>query len=162
MSQPIQISTSKYTKQGKVDIDGHVWEVKLPGAGTELRLSQAFRSSKLYTARIQSFDARLDAYDKALVDFEKKVITQEQLDKFAISDTDLDRYEEYNDKQREAEKTIFSFFTSIFKDDTEDNSEVKAWVEETPTAIIQLAFEDVKNQANGKDEDGSEETPASI
>lgn len=161
MAEPIKISTSKYAKQGKVDIDGHIWDVKLPGAGTELRLSQAFRSSKLNSARIQSFDDRLDKLDQARIDFEQKKITKEELEQFVISDSDLDRYEEYNDKQREAEKIIYAFFTDIFQDSTEDNSEVKAWVEETPTAIIQLAFEDVKEAANGKSKDGQTEPPTS-
>ena len=52
MAEPVKISTSKHIKEGKVDIDGHIWTVKLPGAKTELRMSQVFRDNKLYAARI--------------------------------------------------------------------------------------------------------------
>lgn len=132
MSEPIKISTEKYNKQGKVDIDGHIWTVKLPGAGTELRLSQAMRASKLYGSRISLIDKKID--------------------KDTATEADLDSYEKYIKKYEENEKVIFDFFTTMFQDDTEDNSEVKKWVEETPTSIIELAFEDIKNQANGTDE----------
>lgn len=128
MPEPIQINTSKYNTHGKVEIDGHIWEVRLPGAGTELRLSQATRASKLYGSRIALLDQKIDA----------ETITSE----------DLDLYEEYNRKYEEAEKILTGFFTTVFKDSTEDNSEVKKWVEDTPTSIIMLAFDDVKNQAN--------------
>lgn len=141
MSEPIVISTSKYNKQGKVDIDGHIWDVKLPGAGTELRLSQAFRANKLYNARIRELDKKIDADE--------------------VTEADLDRYEEYNAKYEESEKTIFSFFTNVFRDSTPDNSEVKKWVEDTPTSIIERAFEDVKKQANSKDTNESKGTSES-
>ncbi len=139
MAEPIKISTSKYTKEGKVEIDGHLWTVKLPGAGTELRLSQAFRGSKLWSARINSMDKKIDAGTS--------------------TDADLDKYEEYNNKYNENEKIIFDFFSQMFQDGTEDNSEVKAWVENTPTSIIQQTFEDIKeqNDNNAKATDGQTE-----
>jgi len=66
---------------------------------------------------------------------EKKVesgdYTEEDLDK-------LDKYEDY----------FIDFFKSIFRDDTEDNSEVSKWIDETPQAVILMAFEDIKEQAN--------------
>lgn len=67
MAEPISISTDKYKKQGKVKIDGHVWEVKLPGAGTELRLSQAQRRIKLLEKKVEDGTATeedLDKYEK--------------------------------------------------------------------------------------------------
>lgn len=67
MAEPISISTNKYKKQGKVEIDGNVWEVKLPGAGTELRLSQAQRRIKLLEKKVENGTATeedLDKYDK--------------------------------------------------------------------------------------------------
>lgn len=141
MSDTVKITTSQYNTQGKVDIDGHIWDVKLPGAGTELRLSQAFRASKLYSSRIQLLDKKID--DET------------------ITDADLDRYEEYNKKYEESEKMIFSFFTGVFRDSTPDNAEVKQWVEDTPTAVIEMAFNDVKEQANSKETDGSKEPETS-
>ena len=130
MAEPVKISTSKHIKEGKVDIDGHIWTVKLPGAKTELRMSQVFRDNKLYAARIANLDKKIDS------------------DKY--TDEDLDKYEEYNNKFKESEQEVFDFFQTIFKDETEDNSEVKEWVANTPTAIIQLAFEDIKEQTNNK------------
>lgn len=122
MSEPVKISTNKYTKQGKVEIDGKLWEVKLPGAGTELKLSQAQRRLKVLDKKVEAGNA---------------------------TEEDLDRYDQY-------EKTIYDVFFNMFKDSTEDNSEVKAWIEETPMAIIMLAFEEIKEKANGTDGQSSE------
>src|SRR5690554_718238 len=130
-TRPIKISTSKYTKQGHVDIDGHLWKVVLPGAGTELRFSQASRACKLYGSRIELYDKKID----------NGTITEEELDK----------YEEYSRIYEENERIVYQIFQNTFRDDTEDNTEVKKWIDETPTAIIMLAFEDVKEQAkNGQ------------
>lgn len=136
-NKPIRINTSKYTTQGFVEIDGNVWKVVLSGAGTELRFSQASRACKLYGSRI-------DLYDKKI---ESGNITEEELDK----------YEEYVEKYESNERVIYNIFQNTFRDDTPDNSEVKKWVDETPTAIIMLAFEDVKDQAqNGNREEKTE------
>lgn len=116
MAEPIKISTGKYNKDGKVDIDGKIWTVKLPGASTELRLNQAQR--------------RLTLLDKKV---EAGTATEE----------DLDKYDEY-------EQVVYSTFTNIFQDGTKDNTEVKAWITDTPMAIIALALEDIKSQANGQ------------
>lgn len=126
MSEPVRISTDKYTKEGKVEVDGKIWSVKLPGAGTELKLSQAQRRTKVLDKKIESDNA---------------------------TEEDLDRYDQY-------EKTIYDVFLNVFKDSTKDNSEVKEWVENTPFAIIMLAFEDIKNAANGED-NGSEKSSGS-
>lgn len=126
MSEPVSISTDKYTKEGKVEVDGKIWSVKLPGAGTELKLSQAQRRIKVLDKKIESDNA---------------------------TEEDLDRYDQY-------EKTIYDVFLNVFKDSTKDNSEVKEWVENTPFAIIMLAFEDIKNAANGED-NGSEKSSGS-
>lgn len=115
MAEPIKISTGKYNKSGKVDIDGRIWTVNLPGASTELKLNQAQR--------------RLNLLDKKVKDG-------------SVTEEELDRYDEY-------EKVVYDTFTNIFKDDTEDNSEVKKWIDETPLAIIVMALEDIKASANG-------------
>lgn len=143
MSEPIKISTSKYTKQGKVEIDGNVWDVVLPGAGTELRFSQASRACKMYGSRIELLDRKID--------------------EGTITETDLDKYEEYSKKFEENEKIIYDIFAKTFKDSTKDNSQVNKWINDTPTAIIMLAFEDVKSQADTGVEvaDDSAGTPAS-
>jgi len=132
MPQPLKITTSKYNKQGKVDVDGKIWSITLPGVGSELRLSQAFRNSKLYGARISNIDKKIEAGK--------------------VTDQELDQYEQYCKDYEKSEQVILEVFTNMFRDDTEDNSEVKNWVQETPTAIIQLAFEAIKEQANGQPE----------
>lgn len=124
MAEPVKISTSKYTKSGKVDIDGKIWAVKLPGAGTELKLSQAQR---------------------------RLTVLQQKVESGKATEEDLDRYDAY-------EQTIYDVFFNMFTDNTKDNSEVKAWINETPMAIIMMAFEDIKNSANGED-GGKETTP---
>lgn len=115
MAEPIKISTGKYNKSGKVDIDGKIWTVNLPGASTELRLNQAQR--------------RLNVLDKKVKDG-------------SITEDELDRYDEY-------EKVVYDTFRNIFKDDTDDNSEVNKWIDDTPLAIIVMALEDIKASANG-------------
>lgn len=130
MAEPIKVSTRKYTKEGKVDIDGNIWDVVLPGAGTELRFSQATRAVKLYSTRIELLDKKI----------EKGTITEEELDK----------YEEYSKQYEENEQIVYEIFKGVFRDGSDDNAAVIKWIEETPTAVLMLAFEDVKEQANGK------------
>lgn len=134
MTEAIKISTSKYNKEGKVDIDGHVWSVKLPGAGTEMRFSQASRACN-------SYEARLKIIDKKIEDG-------------TVTEADLDRYDEFLEKYAENEKIVFDIFLEGFRDGTPDNSEVTKWIQETPTAVIMLAFEDIKQTANAKGTDG--------
>lgn len=130
MREAIKISTSKYNQQGKVNIDGNIWNVKLPGAGTEMRFSQASRICK-------SSEARLAILDK-------------KIEQGTITEPELDRYDEYAEKYSENEKIIYDVFLKVFTDGTKDNSEVRKWMEDTPTAVIMLAFEDVKESANSE------------
>lgn len=144
MAEPIKINTSKYRKQGKVNIDGHIWDVHLPGAGSELRLSQAFRSSQLWASRLELVDRKI----------KDGTATEE----------DLDKYEEYDTRFTKSEEKVLDLFTQFFQDGTPNNSEVKAWLEETPIAFIQAAFEDIKEQAQTEQTevaDGQEKSPAS-
>lgn len=141
MAEPIKISTKKYNSKGKVDIDGNIWDVTLPGAGTEMRLSQCFRQSKIYTSRMSLVDKKID--------------------NGTVTETDLNTYQEYSDKYEETQKSILDIFMSIFSDGTEENELVKKWINDTPTAILELAFQDVTNQANGKDENSAGTTASS-
>jgi hypothetical protein len=141
MAEPIKISTSKYTKQGKVDIDGNIWDVVLPGAGTELRFSQASRACKSSAARIELLDKKID--------------------NGSITDKELDQYDEYVNKYEDNERVIYGIFQNTFRDGTKDNSDVKKWVNDTPTAIIMLAFEDVKHQSNSEGANDTTGTTAS-
>lgn len=143
MAEPLKISTSKYTKQGKVDVDGNIWSVKLPGAGTEMRFSQASRACKSSEARMALLDKKIELG--------------------TITEAELDTYDEQSKRYEENERVIYDIFMAVFKDNTKDNSEVKKWMDETPTAIIMLAFEDVKTQANSEkveDEQEADTQPA--
>lgn len=116
----IKIDTTKYTTSGKVEVDGYLWDVVLPGAGRELQLSKLQRRGEF---------------------------AQKKIDDGTATEADLDMLDS-------AEAFMLEFFTSIFKDSTKDNSEVKAWVEATPLAVIGAAFEDIKKAAEAKDVDG--------
>lgn len=140
MAEPVRVRTTKYAKSGKVDVDGHIWDVIPPGLGTETRFSQASRAAKLYAARIDLLDKKID----------KGTITEEELDK----------YENYCQQYEENEAVVYDIFIRTFRDSTKDNTEVKKWMDETPSAYIMQAFEDVKTARQKKAEvDGGAETP---
>lgn len=141
MSEPIKISTQKYIKNGQVEIDGHKWTVKLPGAGTELRYSQANRAIKLCEARLSLIDKKID--------------------KGTVTEAELDQYEEYSDKFEENERVVYGIFKSVFQDGTKDNTEVNKWLEETSLSLIILAFEEINTNADKINEEKADgEKPA--
>ena len=59
-----KIDTSKYTKEGKVEVDGKIWSVVLPGAGTELKLSKAIRRQEFLAKKLEKGDATEADLDK--------------------------------------------------------------------------------------------------
>lgn len=138
MAEPIKINTSKYTKEGKVDVDGNIWTIRLPGAGSELRFSQASRGCKLFGSRITKLDVKID--------------------NGTVTDAELDDYEEYCKKYDENEAIIYSIFVETFLDGTPENTGVKEWIEKTPTMVITRAFEDIKDQSNQSLDGSKEET----
>lgn len=108
MAEAIKISTGKYTKEGKVDIDGNIWTIKLPGAGTEMKLSQAQRRLKLLYKKIEADTADeddLDKYDK----FEK-VIFDTFKDMFKDGTKDNDKVKEW------VEDTPIAIIVQVFED----------------------------------------------
>jgi hypothetical protein len=108
MAEAIKISTGKYTKEGKVDIDGNIWTIKLPGAGTEMKLSQAQRRLKLLDKKIEADTADeddLDKYDK----FEK-VIFDTFKDMFKDGTKDNDKVKEW------VEDTPIAIIVQVFED----------------------------------------------
>ena len=117
MSDIKKIDTGKFTKEGKVEVDGKIWSVVLPGAGTELKMGKMKRRQEFLAKKAENGTA---------------------------TEEDLDRLDAIEDE-------FFQFFKNIFKDDTKDNSEVSDWVENTPTAIIMQAIEDIREQANEND-----------
>lgn len=61
------VDTSKYNTQGKVNVDGNVWTVKLPGAGTELKMSRYKRRQEFIAKKIENGTATeqdMDRYDE--------------------------------------------------------------------------------------------------
>lgn len=130
MAESVKIDTGKYVREGNVDIDGNIWRVVLPGAGTELRFSQASRACRLNAAR-------LDLLDK-------------KIEEGKITESDLDNYENYSNRYEENERILYEIFQNTFRDGTDDNLSVKRWVNDTPTSIIMMTFEDIKKRANEK------------
>lgn len=139
MAEPIRVNTSKYTKSGKVEVDGMVWNVKLPGAGTELRMGQVQREAKTTEARIKNLENKLD--------------------NGTATDEEIDRFEELCNRSLRLQKESMAVFLSVFNDGTKDNASVKKWLDETPSAIQFRVFEDVKNGGEAKNEATGTETP---
>jgi hypothetical protein len=70
MAEAIKIANRK--RDIKVDIDGNIWSINLPGAGTELMLSQAQRRIKQLDRKVESGNATdedLDEYDRLELTF---------------------------------------------------------------------------------------------
>lgn len=141
MAAPIRVSTDKYTKSGQIDIDGNIWNVKLPGAGTELRMGQVQREAKACEARIKILESKIDD-GKA-------------------SDEEIDRYEELCAKSLALQKESMAVFLTVFNDGTKENNAVKKWLDETPTAIQFMVFEDVKKGGEAKNESRQESSVTS-
>ena len=132
MAEPIKISTGKYTKDGKVDVDGKIWTVQLIGVATDMKLRQAQRWLTLL---------------------------QNKIDNGIATEEDLDKYDEYD-------KVQYEVFVGMFKDDTPDNAEVRAWVAETPLPVLIAAFNDLSDQTadtlkGTSDESKAEDTQSS-
>lgn len=122
----ISITTSDYLEEKHILVDGNDWIIKLPGAGSELRLSQSNRRMKLLDKKIEdgtATEADFDLYDKL-------------------------------------ENNTIDMFKNMLNDQTTDNKSVIDWIENTPLAVINASFEEIKKQAedNKKSEivDGKE------
>lgn len=97
MSELQKIDTKKYSTEGKVEVDGMIWSIKLPGGGKELEMSKAQRRVKLYEKKIESgnFDEedldKLDRLEDFFIDYFKSIFRDDtadnsQVDKW-INDT---------------------------------------------------------------------------
>lgn len=60
---PLTINTGNYLQDKHILVDGKDWTVKLPGAGTELKLSQSKRRIKLLDKKIENGTATEEDYD---------------------------------------------------------------------------------------------------
>lgn len=56
-----------------------------------------------------------------------------------ITEQELDKYDAL-------EEQLLDYFDKFMLDGTEDNHKVRAWLKETPYAVIQQVFEDMKKQ----------------
>lgn len=70
----------------------------------------------------------------------------------SASDEDLDTYDRI-------ENNMYNIFRKMFKDNTEDNSEVNDWLNATPMVVIMAILEDIQKQAIEKKESESESKP---
>ena len=77
------------------------------------------------------------------LDFSRSQRRMEYLDKKlkagTITDAEMDLYDEL-------EKKSLAYFEGILHDGTEDNGQVRAWVQRTPLNVIVAAFDDMKKQ----------------
>lgn len=64
MPEPVKIDTGKYTKEGKVDIDGNIWTVVLPGAARELQFSKNNRRMDFLSNKVEKQTATEEDLDK--------------------------------------------------------------------------------------------------
>lgn len=69
---------------------------------------------------------------------------QKKIEAGTAGEDDYDLYDKL-------EERMFKLFTKIFRDSTPDNSQVKAWLETTPMAVIYAIMEDVRRQAEEKE-----------
>lgn len=138
MAAPIRASSNKYVKEGQVDIDGQIWNVKLPGSRTEMRMAQLQREAKANEARIASLEKLID--------------------KGEATDDQIDRYEELCEKSQALTAEGQAVFLQVFSDGTKDNDSVRKWVDETPTVIQHMVFDDVKKGGDAKNVSTGEAT----
>jgi hypothetical protein len=59
-----KITTTQYATAGKVDIDGNIWDVIVPGAGTELKMSKYQRQIKLIQKKLDNDTATEEDIEK--------------------------------------------------------------------------------------------------
>lgn len=75
MSEIKIIDTSKYTRSGKVQVDGMTWDVVLPGAGKELEYSKMMRRANFLQKKVDNGTAeeadldRLDELELKSIDY---------------------------------------------------------------------------------------------
>lgn len=50
------------------------------------------------------------------------------------------------------EVKMMTIFKGLFKDGTDDNSEVRAWIDSTPLSMIYAVLEEIKKQSEANDE----------
>lgn len=68
---------------------------------------------------------------------------QKKFDNDTITDDEIELMNSY-------EELMFNSMKDMFKDSTEDNSQVEAWFDETPLDVIAQVAEDIQKQADSK------------
>ena len=119
MSEITKVDTSKYKKEGKVEIDGNVWTVKLPGAGTELKMSKLQRRQDFLSKKVENgtaTEADLDRFDEIedwFFNFFKTLFNDGTKDNQAVNDwventpmaIILQAFEDIKEQANEADST---------------------------------------------------------
>lgn len=92
MSNIKKIDTSKYVTDGKVEVDGKIWDVVLPGAGTELRMGKMKRRTDLLSKKVEGGTAteadldRLDAMEDEFLDLFKHMFKDSTKDNSEVAE----------------------------------------------------------------------------
>lgn len=128
MAETLKLSSDKQRRSGKVEIDGHIWSVSMPGANSELRFSQLARDAKRLNSRMAMLDKKIEDG--------------------SITSDELDQYDATSKEAVLVESEILGFYSTFFKDNTADNSEVKKWVSDTPLNAIIKVFEEITQKNN--------------
>jgi len=68
---------------------------------------------------------------------------EKRIESGTASDADLDKLDEL-------EKKMYTVYLGFFQDETEDNSQVKAWLDDTPFGMVKVILEDITKQAEAK------------
>jgi hypothetical protein len=71
-------------------------------------------------------------------------LIQKKVDGGTAVEADYDMYDRLEDK-------MFNTFSRMFKDTTEDNSQVTSWLNATPMVVIYAIMEDIKKQVESSE-----------
>lgn len=126
MNKTYRINQAGKLEQKRVLIGDFDWQIKMPGAKTEFALSKAQRVAKVYRARIDQLDGKI----------ESGYFTPEELDK----------YEDYVEKMNKEEAFSYQVFANMFVDGTEGNAQVEQWLNATSMSEAMDVFNQIKDQ----------------
>jgi len=71
-------------------------------------------------------------------------LLEKKVENNTANEEDLDKYDRL-------ESETYGYFKKLFKDSTEDNSEVEEWLQATPIGVVYAIIEDIKDQKQAKD-----------
>lgn len=92
MTEMKKLDTRKYITDGKVEVDGKIWEVVLPGAGTELKMTKMRRRSDFLSKKVEDGKAdeadldRLDALEDEFFNFFRGIFKDSTKDNSEVNE----------------------------------------------------------------------------